>query len=105
MSRHRQRPHLICYDIADPKRLGKVHRYLKKTGLPLQYSVFLVNANAEGIARIRAALAHIIDPARDDIRIYPLPARPAWQLWGSPRWPEGLFAGDMPLPVDRDVLD
>ena len=34
--------YLIAYDIADPKRLVKVHRTLKRQGLPVQYSVFTV---------------------------------------------------------------
>ena len=29
--------YLIAYDIADPKRLSRVHRALKREGLPVQY--------------------------------------------------------------------
>jgi len=35
--------YIICYDITCPRRLGKIHRLLKQSALPLQYSVFLFN--------------------------------------------------------------
>ena len=34
--------YLLAYDIANPKRLVKVHRQVSKRGLALQYSVFLL---------------------------------------------------------------
>ena len=34
--------YLVTYDIADPKRLSRLFRFMKKQGVPLQYSVFLV---------------------------------------------------------------
>lgn len=68
--------HLLCYDIADPERLVKVHRTVRAQGLPLQYSVFLVPATAAAIDSLLHDLAGIIDPIHDDIRCYPLPQRP-----------------------------
>jgi CRISPR-associated endonuclease Cas2 len=32
--------YLVAYDIADPKRLQRVHRTMRGYGDPLQYSVF-----------------------------------------------------------------
>ncbi|MBX3630284.1 MAG: CRISPR-associated endonuclease Cas2 [Nitrosomonas sp.] len=37
--------YLIAYDIADSKRLARVHRVLKQQGLPVQFSVFMVVLN------------------------------------------------------------
>lgn len=39
MSTGRPVLHLVCYDIRDPKRLLRVHRFLRSQGFPLQYSV------------------------------------------------------------------
>ncbi|CAK0741769.1 CRISPR-associated protein Cas2 [Gammaproteobacteria bacterium] len=64
---------ILCYDIADPKRLGRVHRYMVSQGIPLQYSVFLLRANKPQVQRILDRLSEIIDDRKDDIRVYPLP--------------------------------
>ena len=42
MSQFKSSRWLVCYDISDKKRLGRVFRFLKKKGVPVQYSVFLV---------------------------------------------------------------
>ena len=33
-------PYLVCYDIADEKRLTRIYRLMKGRGLHIQYSVF-----------------------------------------------------------------
>ena len=33
--------YLIGYDIADPKRLQRIHRRMTKYATPIQYSIFL----------------------------------------------------------------
>ena len=105
MSLHQKRPHLVCYDIADPGRLGRVHRYLKKTGLALQYSVFLLHVNARQLEKIHAALEQIIDPVEDDIRIYPLPLQPQWESFGQPMWPETFVPQTLPLPPESGMVE
>ena len=36
------RDYLVCYDIADPKRLSKLARALEKRAYRIQYSIFLL---------------------------------------------------------------
>lgn len=61
---------LLCYDIRDPKRLRRVHAYVRKHGMPLQYSVFyLEKSNAEVTSLLRE-LEDFIDSRVDDIRVY-----------------------------------
>lgn len=74
MAVHRARLHLICYDIADPKRLVRVHRYLRESGLPLQYSVFSLMMTRRQCSRLLRDLRDLIDRREDDVRVYPLPA-------------------------------
>lgn len=71
---HRTQLHILAYDISmDPRRLLKVHRIARKWGFPLQYSVFLIPATPVQIDKLLTELDGIINPKRDDIRIYPLP--------------------------------
>lgn len=66
--------YLVAYDIADPKRLAKVHRLLKKAGLPVQYSVFSVVMKRPRLLRLLERLDRHIKSAEDDVRCYLLPA-------------------------------
>jgi CRISPR-associated protein Cas2 len=96
----RRLPHIIAYDIANPKRLGRVHRYLKKMALPLQYSVFLIELDAERRDKIIRHLGTLIHDKQDDVRIYPLPDQPEWVMLGKALWGDGLLLTGMKLPAD-----
>ena len=91
MSTHQIKTWLVAYDIRAPRRLRRVHRYLRKLGLPAQYSAFTVEADDVQIADHLARLEHLIDTRADDLRAYHLPAScPVWRL-GRQGWPEGLI--------------
>lgn len=66
--------YLICYDIADPKRLGRVYRFMAGNGRHLQYSVFHCTLTWQELQVIKESLSNLIDEEKDDIRIYPLPS-------------------------------
>jgi len=84
-------PYLIAYDIADPRRLARLHRFLKGEALALQYSVFFGRFTSAGIDRLEDEIAARIDPKEDDVRIYPLPADfQVWALGTSAPLPEGI---------------
>ena len=68
---------LVAYDIREQRRLQRVHRYLKKRAVPVQYSVFVARTSANGVRRIRDELAEIIDQRVDDVRFYQLPEQPS----------------------------
>lgn len=72
MSNQGPRRYLLCYDISCPKRLGRVHRRVKRAGLALQYSVFDLSLSASELKQLVADLKEIIHPGQDDIRIYGL---------------------------------
>jgi len=90
MALNETRTWLIAYDIASPRRLQRVHRYLKTVAVPVQYSVFVAEETTRGIQGIRDELAQEINPKTDDVRIYPLPKRPALHHYGRRALPEGL---------------
>ena len=67
---------LICYDIADPDRLGKIHRIVSKIGIMVQYSVYYLRAGESELDDLLAILNKKIRHKEDDIRIYPIPDNP-----------------------------
>jgi CRISPR-associated protein Cas2 len=99
MALNQTRTWLIAYDITCPKRLARVHRYLKTVAIPVQYSVFAAEENESGINRIREDLAQKINPKTDDVRIYPLPNTLELYHYGLAALPEG-----MQLLSDRNNL-
>src|SRR2546425_11381608 len=62
MSHTEQRNWLIAYDIADPRRLARVHRYLKRHAIPVQYSVFVLHGNQIMLEGILSSIAERIAP-------------------------------------------
>ena len=53
--------YIICYDIADPRRLGRVHRLLKKHALAVQYAVFPFSGPDSELHQCLARLHAIMD--------------------------------------------
>jgi CRISPR-associated protein Cas2 len=90
MPSNQLRLHLICYDIADPKRLGRVHRYLRKYAMPLQYSVFIAYTAPKTVSGILVGIAKLIEPSEDDIRCYTLPSKLDITHLGRQMFPDGV---------------
>ncbi|MCX7896832.1 MAG: CRISPR-associated endonuclease Cas2 [Rhodocyclaceae bacterium] len=91
--------YVICYDITHPKRLGRIHRYLKKHAMPLQYSVFLFSGDERRLARLLDTLAALIDEKEDDLRCYPLPSRGHRERLGRAVLPRGIQWSGLPPPL------
>lgn len=87
---------IVCYDIGDPKRLGRLHRFLKQRAVPLQYSVFLFSGDDRQLDRLLDKAAAYIDPKVDDLRAYPLPVRGFKARLGKPALPEGVQWSGLP---------
>lgn len=81
---------LIAYDIAQPLRLGRLHRYLKKVAIPVQYSIFVTTADPRKIREIIRTIRDIIHSREDDVRIYELPSDFQIQSLGRPLLSEGI---------------
>lgn len=64
--------YIIAYDIREPKRLRRLHYFLKKKAIALQNSVFLVKADAQYLSHLEEALKKLASIREDDIRIYPV---------------------------------
>ncbi len=66
--------YVVCYDIAEPKRLSKVIQFMKGKGIHLQYSVFLCTLTWQELLMLKEKMSWLIDENKDDVRIYPLPS-------------------------------
>ena len=60
---------LVAYDIRDPSRLHRIHRFMKGQGEPLQYSVFLCDLAPMERALMKERLEELINHEDDQILI------------------------------------
>lgn len=82
---------LICYDVRDPKRLARLHRYVKTFASPVQYSVYYFEGN---LARLRRHLKDVegyVNLKEDDVRAYPIPERVYLETLGRGVMPSGVL--------------
>lgn len=91
MALNQAQTYLVCYDIADPKRLNRVHRFLREQGIPVQYSVFTARLTAKELGRIIEGLTDRIDERADDVRVYPLASRSENASLGLQYFPDGVL--------------
>ena len=62
-----RRTYIVCYDIADPKRLRNVFKKMRAWGDHLQFSVFECQLRSVDLVRLRAELAEIIQHDKDQV--------------------------------------
>ncbi len=95
--------YLVAYDITEPKRLRRVHRYLRQHGLSVQESLFFLCRTEAGLVDLLDDLAALIHLGRDDLRAYPVehPSR-VWLSGSAPVEGALLRPGSAPHPnVDK----
>lgn len=67
-----RRCYLVCYDIANPKRLRQVHKSVKGYGQAWQYSVFYCHLKELDVVRLRIEMEQIMNLAEDQLLIIDL---------------------------------
>ena len=60
---------LVCYDVADPRRLARTYRKMNGFGEPAQYSVFICDLSPKERALLEAALTEILNLKEDRVLI------------------------------------
>ncbi len=88
--------YLIAYDITSPRRLQKMHRYLQKVAVPIQYSVFYLSLDERQLGKLLAEAEALIDKISDDLRCYPLPSRGLKTRLGRATFPTGIQYTGLP---------
>lgn len=68
--------YLVCYDVADPLRLGRIYRLVSEEAALVQYSVYLYEGTTCSVQALAREISSLIDPKEDDIRVYALPPCP-----------------------------
>lgn len=87
---------LVCYDIANPRRLRRVCRLLEGAGTREQFSVFMCNPGSMRMMLLLwDTLLAQIDPAEDRLSAYPVDATARAQA---------LHAGAFPANVLTEPL-
>ena len=100
--------HIIAYDISDPRRLQKAHRYLIQHAIPLQKahryliqhaiplqnSIFLHIGSREQARQCFEELCRMLHPKQDDLRFYPLANSSIIHTLGQTALPEGIILGN-----------
>jgi len=66
---------LVTYDITNPKRLVKTHKFLKEFGINTQKSVFECDIDDAALKRIRKYCKDNLDLSSDAFRIYKICSR------------------------------
>lgn len=96
---------LVAYDIADPRRLGRVGRWVRDFAMPVQYSLYLGLLGESELGRLVAGLETRIRPNEDDVRLYHLPALLHVDSLGAALADPGLVGlapVETPSPIARD---
>jgi CRISPR-associated protein Cas2 len=62
--------YVICFDIADKKRLRQVSIQLENFGNRIQYSVFECHLSTADLTTLKQRIADIIDQEEDHVRYY-----------------------------------
>ncbi len=83
--------YVIAYDIADPTRLRRVHSYMRKWAVPVQYSVFVAELSQNQLDALLAGVARLIHHFQDDVRCYALPTETVASRLGRQYLPPELL--------------
>lgn len=95
MALNQPRAWLIAYDIADKRRLSRLHRFIKRRAVPVQYSVFYFEGSSGQVSRFLGEIETYINVKQDDVRAYPLPHDLKYDTFGRGSLPLcGLLFSD-----------
>ena len=95
---------LVTYDITNPKRLVRLHRFLVKQATPVQYSVFHFEGSAAQMGRLMADIETRIDVRTDDVRAYQLPEHLSIDTIGRGSLPGDTFLLSPTSPALQALL-
>ena len=107
MATNEKLPHLLAYDISNPRRLYRVAKIAAGWGLRVQYSLFILWISPAERVQLLDELGTVINPATDDIRLYPLPQKAKWTHIGRTPLATGatLYANGVTVSDKQQIAD
>ena len=90
MALNQTRGWLIAYDIADHRRLYRVHRLVIKHCVPVQYSLYYLEGSPRDLQDLLGEIEALIVKSADDVRAYPLPTPADIVTLGRGSLPESI---------------
>jgi CRISPR-associated protein Cas2 len=63
---------MICFDVADDRRLRRISNELENFGQRVQRSVFECWLDEPDLFELKRRLGELLNPAEDQVRYYPL---------------------------------
>lgn len=80
----------------------RLHRFIKKHALPVQYSVFFFEGSGAQIGQLMEKIRDYIDSEYDDVRAYQLPEKLQLVTLGRGSLPESItLVSSRTPPLDR----
>ena len=73
--------YLVCYDVSDDKRRGRLADVLLDFGPRLQESVFLADLDEELFARLRSRVEAAVDALEDVVHVFAFCGTCAGKVW------------------------
>jgi CRISPR-associated protein Cas2 len=81
---------IVCYDIANPKRLGRVHRRAVSHARFVQYSVYYREGTQNDLQAMLDDIEKEINPKEDDVRAYAVAPLEEAICLGQPWMPDDI---------------
>lgn len=97
-----ERAWLVAYDVADPRRLARVHRRMLRHAVPVEYSVFWLSGTPADRLRCLQDVLPLLEASEDDLRMYSLPARGFRLRLGLAVLPQGIEWSALPAAFRWD---
>lgn len=72
MEDEEKKNYLIMYDIADPKRLKKVEKYMEGYAYRVQLSIYESRMDEETYRKMKHGLERLVDDMDDNVLFFPL---------------------------------
>ena len=103
---HKKYWSIITYDVRCPKRLQRLHRFLRTEAYPIQESVFAWFGSEDAKCLLQDQILKFINKDEDDVRGYRLKTGSEIQIYGLSPFGNDIFdSGCPPHRINSMIID